>query len=83
VTVDSQKEFWRTTMKYLVTNAKSSAVSVDVVQSGLNSYWYWADDRVVSESVTGVQLNDSERVWKVPVPANGETTLTVVFDTRY
>ena len=83
VTIDTQKEFWRTTMKYIVTNAKSSAVSVDVVQSGLNSYWYWADDRVVSESVTGEQLNANERVWKVPVPANGETTLTVVFDTRY
>ncbi len=83
VTVDTQKEFWRTTMKYVVTNAKSSAVSVDVIQSGLNRYWYWPDDRVVSETIVGEQLNANERHWKVPVPANGETTLTVVFDTRY
>jgi hypothetical protein len=83
VTVDTQKEFWRTTMKYVVTNAKSSAVNVDLIQSGLNRYWYWADDRVVSETVTGEQLNSNERIWKVAVPANGETTVTVVFDTRY
>jgi hypothetical protein len=83
VTVDTQKEFWRTTMKYLVTNAKPSPVTVDVIQSGLNRYWYWADDRVVSETIKGEQLNANERIWKVPVPANGETTVTVVFDTRY
>ena len=83
VTVDQQKEFWRTTMKYVVTNAKSSAVSVDLIQSGLNRYYYWADDRVVSETIIGEQLSDNERIWKVPVPANGETTVTVVFDTRY
>jgi hypothetical protein len=83
VTVDTQKEFWRTTMKYLVTNAKSAPVTVDVIQSGLNRYWYWPDDRVVSETIKGEQLNANERIWKVPVPANGETTVTVVFDTRY
>jgi hypothetical protein len=83
VTVDQQKEFWRTTMKYLVTNAKSSAVTVDLIQSGLNRYWYWPDDRVISETIKGEQLNANERIWKVPVPANGETVVTVVFDTRY
>ena len=83
VTIDQQKEFWRTTMKYVVTNAKSTAVTVDLIQSGLNQYWYWADDRVISETIKGEQLNANERIWKVPVPANGETTVTVVFDTRY
>lgn len=83
VTVDQQKEFWRTTMKYVVTNAKSQAVTVDLIQSGLNRYWYWADDRVISETIKGEQLTANERIWKVPVPANGETTITVVFDTRY
>ena len=83
VTVDGQKEFWRTTMKYVVTNAKSQAVTVDLIQSGLNRYWYWADDRVISETIKGEQLNANERIWKVPVPANGETTVTVVFDARY
>ncbi len=83
VTVDTQKEFWRTTMRYVVTNAKPSPVTVDVIQSGLNQYWYWQDDRISSESVKGEQLNTNERLWKVPVPANGETVLTVVFESRY
>jgi hypothetical protein len=58
-------------------------VTVDVIQAGLLRYWYWNDTRVVSESLTGEQLNSDERIWKVPVPANGEATLTVTFDTRW
>jgi hypothetical protein len=83
VTVERQKEYYRTTMRYIVTNAKSQPVTVDVIQSGLLRYWYWNDTRVVSENITGEQLNGEDRMWKVPVPANGETTLTVTFDTRW
>jgi hypothetical protein len=83
VTVERQKEYWRTTMRYVVTNAKSQPVTVDLIQSGLNRYWYWPDDRVVSETINGEQINANERLWKVPVPANGETIVTVVFDSRY
>jgi hypothetical protein len=83
VTIERQKEYWRTTMKYVVTNAKSSPVTVDLIQAGLNRYYYQADDRVVSETIVGEQITPNERLWKVPVPANGETTVTVVFDTRY
>jgi hypothetical protein len=83
VTVERQKEYWRTTMRYVVTNAKSQPVTVDLIQSGLNRYWYWPDDRVVSETIKGEQINANERLWQVPVPANGETIVTVVFDSRY
>ena len=83
VTIERQKEYYRTSMRYVVTNAKSQAVSVDVIQSGIQRYWYGDDTRVVSESIEGAQLNADERIWKVPVPANGETTLTVTFDTRW
>jgi hypothetical protein len=83
VTIERQKEYYRTTMRYVVTNAKSQAVSVDVIQSGIQRYWYGDDTRIVSESIEGSQLNADERIWKVPVPANGETTLTVTFDTRW
>ncbi len=83
VTVEAQKEYWRTTMRYIVTNAKSQPVTVDVVQAGLNQYWYANDTRIPSESIKGEQLNANERIWKVPVPANGETVLTVSFDSRY
>jgi hypothetical protein len=83
MTVETQKEYYRTTMRYIVTNAKSQAVTVDLIQSGLNQYWYWQDDRVVSESIKGEQLSANERLWQVPVKANGETVVTVTFESRY
>ena len=38
---------------------------------------------MVSESIEGEQVNLDKRQWSVPVPANGETVLTVVYETRY
>jgi hypothetical protein len=81
VTVDTAKEYWRTTMTYKVTNARAAPVTVEVVQAGLDNWW--GDTRVPSESIKGTQRSLDERAWMVPVPANGETTLTVQFDTRY
>ncbi len=81
VTVDHQKVYWRTTMSYKVTNARPAPVKVELVQAGLDNWW--SDTRVPSESVTGTQRTLDERVWTLDVPANGETTLTVQFDTRY
>lgn len=82
-TVERQKEYYRTSMRYTVSNAKPQPVDVDVIQSGLLRYWYWDDTRVTSESIPGRQLNGDERVWTVRVPANGETVLAVSFDTRW
>ncbi|OYX93258.1 MAG: DUF4139 domain-containing protein [Novosphingobium sp. 17-62-19] len=81
VTVETEKVFWRTTMTYKVTNAKATPVTVEVVQGGLDNWWH--DTRVPSETIKGEQRSADERVWEVPVPANGETTLTVQFDSRY
>ena len=81
VTVESEKVFWRTTMTYKVTNARATPVTVEVVQGGLDNWWH--DARVPSESIKGEQRSADERVWQVPVSANGEATLTVQFDTRY
>lgn len=81
VTVETEKVFWRTTMSYKVTNARSAPVTVEVVQGGLDNWWH--DTRVPSESIKGEQRSADERVWSVPVPANGEATLTVQFDSRY
>ena len=81
VTVETEKVFWRTTMTYKVTNARATPVVVEVVQGGLDNWWH--DTRVPSESIKGEQRSADERIWQVPVPANGETTLTVQFDTRY
>jgi hypothetical protein len=67
-------------MTYRVTNARPQAVIVDVIQDGLGRQ---ADTRVTSESLPGKQLSSDTRIWSVPVPANGETVLTVVYETRY
>lgn len=81
VTIDRQVTYWRTTMRYALTNARPAPVTVDVVQAGLDSYYH--DTRVPSESLPGDQRSLDERVWRVTVPANGEAVLTVAFDTRY
>jgi hypothetical protein len=47
--------YWRTTMRYTVTNAKPEPVEVELVQSGLDNGWWSRDFRVTSEDVPGVQ----------------------------
>jgi len=81
--VERPKQFWRTQMKYIVTNAKPEPVTVDVVQGGLGQWWWWRDVRVPQESIKGVQENADERRWEVPVPANGKVELTVTFLTPW
>jgi hypothetical protein len=78
--VETQRDFWRTTMSYRVTNARAQPVVVDVIQDGLNR---GTDTRVTSESLAGRQVSLDSRIWSVPVPATGETVLTVVYETRY
>ena len=72
---------WKTSMRYTLTNARSTAVVVDLTQAGLDNYW--DDTRIVSESAKSERRSSDEAVWKVTVPANGEATVTTVFDTRY
>ena len=70
--------FWRTRMRYVVTNAGPRPITVDLRQSGLN----W-DTRVTEESLPSEKVSSNEVLWRVPVPANGETVVTATFDTRY
>lgn len=77
------KTFYRTQMRYIVTNARSVPVTVDVVQAGLGQWWWWRGIRVGEESIKGVQDTYDERRWEVPVPANGKTELTVTFLTPW
>lgn len=77
------KSYYRTQMRYVVTNAKSVPVTVDVIQGGLNSWWWWRDVRIQDESIKGIQESADERRWEVPVPANGKTELTVTFLTPW
>ena len=73
--------YWRTAMRYVLTNARPEPVTVDVSQAGLADRW--EDTRVSAESQPGEQRTLDERVWHVRVPANGTATLTATFDTRY
>ena len=82
-TVERPKTYYRTQMRYIVTNAKPTPVTVDVVQGGLNQWWWWRDLRVPEESIKGIQDNADQRRWEVPVPANGKTELTVTFLTPW
>jgi hypothetical protein len=68
---------WRTRMRYTVTNAGPKPVTVDVIQSGL-----WGDTRITQESLKSERLSADDIRWRVPVPANGEATLTATFESR-
>lgn len=71
---------WRTTMRYVLTNARDRAVTVSLIQSGVP--WWWADTRITDESLKSERRDADTAVWKVPVPANGSATVTVTFETR-
>lgn len=69
---------WRTRMRYTLTNASPKPVTVDLFQSGLVG-----DTRVTAESMVSARPNADQARWSVPVPANGEATVTATFDSRY
>lgn len=72
---------WRTTMAYTLTNARPDGVTVELSQSGLDSWWN--DTRILSESQASERIDSDEALWKVNVAANGEATVTATFDTRF
>lgn len=72
---------WRSSMSYELTNAKSTPVTVLVIQDGLD--FYWSDTRIVNESLKSERRSSNSIVWKVPVPANGRATVTATFETRF
>lgn len=81
--IEYPKRYYRTQMRYIVTNAQPRPVTVDVIQTGLAQWWWWRDLRIPEESIAGEQDNADQRHWEVPVPANGKTELTVTFLTPW
>ena len=77
------KTFYRTTMRYTLTNAKPTPVDVELVQGGLDRGWWGDDLRVTSEDVPGEQLNADKRKYVISVPANGKRVVRVTYETRY
>jgi hypothetical protein len=64
-------------MRYTVANAGPKPVTVDIIQSGL-----WGDTRITQESLKTERRSADDIRWHVPVPANGEATVTATFDSR-
>jgi hypothetical protein len=73
--------FWQTTMRYTLTNARPEPVTVILTQDGLDHGW--PDTRIISETLRSERPAAGRVVWSVPVPANGSTTLEAVFQTRH
>ncbi|MET3724416.1 DUF4139 domain-containing protein [Sphingomonas trueperi] len=69
---------WKTTMRYDFTNARAEPITVDLAQTGL-----WGDVRVTDQTLAGERVSADRIEWKVPVPANGKASVTMVFDSRY
>lgn len=65
-------------MKYLLRNAKDQPVTVELRQGGL-----WRDGEVKAESLKSRVIDARTLGWSVPVPANGETTLTFTVETGW
>ncbi len=69
---------WQTDMRYELSNALPRDVVVKVLQGGL-----WGDTRVTAESQKSVRRDADTALWAVTVPANGTSTLTASFESRY
>jgi hypothetical protein len=65
-------------MRYLLRNAKDQPVTVELRQGGL-----WRDGEVNAESLKSRRIDARTLGWSVPVPANGETTLTFTVETGW
>lgn len=76
-----RRPYWRTTMRYTVTNARPEPVTVRVTQSQLD--WWYDATQLVSEEIEGRSDTANRRTWSVTVPANADRSFTVVYDTRY
>jgi len=63
---------------YVLRNARPEPVSVVVRQDG-----FGRRAKILKESLPGTSVNSTIRGWDVPIPANGETTLTVSFENGY
>lgn len=71
-------DYFRTryAMEYTVRNARPEPVTVEVRQRGLGR-----DTELTDQSIEGEMRDARTVVWRVPVPANGETKLTATITT--
>src|SRR5579863_293626 len=69
---------WRSEMRYELSNALPRPVTVKLLQEGL-----WGDSRITAESEKSTRRSADTAEWAVTVPANGKSTLTASFETRF
>lgn len=69
---------WQTDMRYTLTNALPSPVTVALLQAGL-----WGDARITTESQKSARRSADVAEWSVVVPANGTAEVTATFETRF
>jgi len=73
---DRDRTRTRHSMQYVVRNARSEPVTVQVRQGGLAR-----NAVVLTESQASERENASTMVWNVRVPANGQTRVTATIET--
>jgi len=80
VVTNERIDKWRVryAMSYTLRNALTHAVTVDLRQAGI-----WRNGKVETESLPSKRVDAHTLEWSVPVPANGEATLTFTVDTGY
>jgi hypothetical protein len=66
----------RYAMSYAIHNARGAPVTVELRQGGL-----WRSNKVIAESLPGRAIDAYTGGWSVPVPADGEVTLTTTLET--
>jgi hypothetical protein len=69
---------WQTDMRYELSNALPHSVVVKLRQEGL-----WGDSSIKAESQKSTRSSAEAAEWAVTVPANGKSTVTASFETRY
>jgi hypothetical protein len=69
---------WQSDMRYEISNALPRPVTVKLLQEGL-----WGDSRITAESQKSTRRSAETAAWAVTVPANGKTSLTASFETRF
>jgi len=69
---------WQSDIRYELSNALPRPVTVKLLQEGL-----WGDSRITAESQKSTRRSADTAEWAVTVAANGKSTLTATFETRY
>jgi hypothetical protein len=77
----ANRPYWRTRMRYTLTNARSEPVTVDLTQYGLD--WWYGATNILYEPEAGVTNQQGQRRWSITVPANGRREFEVTYQTRY